>query len=98
MPIAAPYQILAAVVTLETLLVFVDLSMMPAPKNPTPDTICAAIRVESFDPEACAEIKANVIAAPITIVCVLIPAGFFFNSRSAPIIVPQRSERKRLNK
>jgi len=46
-PMAAPYQILAAVVKFWILSFFSDFKMIPAPKKPTPDTICAAIRVGS---------------------------------------------------
>ena len=91
-PIAAAYQILAAVVRLEILFVDSLLKMTPAPKNPTPATIWEAIRVGSSPPTS-REIKVKVIAAAITNVWVLMPAGLPLSSRSIPIIRPATKAR-----
>lgn len=88
MPTPAAYQMLAAVVTFVTFRLLSDFRMIPAPKKPMPDTICAAIRLGS---PLLSELdkKANIIDPDITSVCVLIPAGFPLSSRSAPISSPQ---------
>lgn len=94
MPIAAAYQILAAVVRLEILLVDSLLKITPAPKKPTPATIWEAIRVGSSPPTS-REINVNVIAAAMTKVWVLMPAGLPLSSRSMPMIRPATKAKER---
>lgn len=58
------------------------------PKNPIPETICAAIL--DFEAGSTSEdIKVKSVAPHITIVCVLMPASFPLLSRSAPITYPK---------
>src|SRR5215213_7481200 len=90
MPIAAAYHIAAAVVRLVIFLSTSLFKIMPAPKNPIPDTTCAAILEEEFASTK-EDRNVKIIAPPITRQCVLIPAGLFFDSLSAPIANPAPS-------
>lgn len=81
-PIAALYQMLAAVVKLETVLLDSDFIIIPAPKKPIPETICAAILVASPSPDMLFDTKVKSNAAVLTVVCVLIPAGLCLSSLS----------------
>lgn len=63
------------------------LRIIPAPIKPTPETICAAILAGEFG-STLVERKVNMAAPPMTNELVLIPAGLFLDSRSAPIMNP----------
>jgi hypothetical protein len=90
MPIAAAYHIAAAVVRLVIFLSISLFKIMPAHKNPMHDTTCAAIREVEFGSTK-EDRNVKIIAPPITRQWVLIPAGLFLDSLSAPIANPAPS-------
>ncbi len=65
MPIEAAYHIAAAVVTLVIFLSISLFKIMPAPKNPMPDTTCAAILEVEFGSTK-EDRNVKIIAPPIT--------------------------------
>jgi hypothetical protein len=79
MPIAAAYQIAAAVVRFVILFSDSLFRMMPAPRKPMPVTTCAAILGVELG-SIRAERNVKIAAPPITRQCVLIPAGFPLDS------------------
>ena len=90
MPIAAANQMAAAVVRF---VIFFSISlfrMIPAPRKPIPEIICAAILDEELG-STIEERNVNIAAPPITRQCVLIPAGLPLDSLSAPMTKPAAS-------
>ncbi len=89
MPTAATAHRLAAVV--RPRIVAPSLRIAPAPRNPTPVTICAATRAGSAPGALKASIERTVNAAdPIdTRRWVRIPAGWSWTSRSRPMAAPR---------
>ena len=89
MPIAAENQTLAAVVIFPTMSPFF-FSIIPAPRNPMPVTIPAAIAPGVFG-SIVLEMKVNIAAPPITKDCVLMPPGLPLDSLSMPMKNPANS-------
>jgi hypothetical protein len=91
-PIAAFTQIVAAVVmpcTLRPLWM-----MAPAPRNPMPDTICAATRsVLPPDPPKVSDTSVKRAAPSVMRMFVRSPAGLRRSSRSIPTAAPSRAAR-----
>lgn len=91
-PIDQENHTLAAVVRLVTLLSSSLFRMSPAPRNPIPVTILAAIldvEVGSTRPD----IYEKIIEPPMTRHRVLIPAGLPLDSLSRPITKPARNDK-----
>jgi hypothetical protein len=64
--------------------------MIPAPRKPIPEIICAEILDVEFG-STNEDKNVKIAAPPITRQCVLIPAGFPLDSLSAPIANPAAS-------
>jgi hydrogenase maturation factor len=64
--------------------------MIPAPRKPIPEIICAAILEVEFGSTK-EDRNVKIMAPPITRQWVLIPAGFPLDSLSAPIAKPEAS-------
>lgn len=84
-PIAAPNHTVAAVVKFRT--VGPLWNIIPAPKNPIPVTICAAI-LDGAATSVFSDKNVNSIDPHITNAIVLIPASFPLASLSNPISIP----------
>jgi hypothetical protein len=66
------------------------LRMIPAPRKPIPEIICAEILDVEFG-STNEDKNVKIAAPPITKQCVLIPAGFPLDSLSAPMAKPAAS-------
>ena len=82
---------MAAVVTFLIFVLSDPLIIIPAPRNPIPVTIWAAIREVEFG-STIFERWVNTIAPATTSVIVPIPVGLFFVSRSIPTRNPANIE------
>lgn len=87
MPIDAANQMAAAVVRFVIFLSTSLFNIIPAPRKPIPEIICAAIRDEELGSTS-EDRKVKIAAPPITRQWVLIPAGFPRDSLSMPIANP----------
>ena len=77
----AANQIAAAVVRFVILFSDSLFKIMPAPRKPIPEIICAAILDDEFG-STIEDRNVKIAAPPITRQCVLIPAGLFLDSLS----------------